>query len=194
MSTEDQLRWDTQYETLTGAEPPPAFLRDCLASYEASKAPGKALDIACGKGQNALYLAERGFTVTALDISSIALNQGRQRAQEHNLKIDWQQRDLETVALPQSEYDLVINFNYLQRSLIESIKGAVKLTGYVIFETFLIDQAAIGHPKNLDYLLKHNELLDCFRDFRVLRYREGKITDSGTACFRAGIFAQRFAA
>ena len=193
MSTEDQFRWDTQHQSLTSVEPPAGFLRDCLEGCDGPKAPGKALDIACGKGQNALYLAERDFAVTALDISSIALDQGRRRAQERNLEVDWRQCDLETVALPQSEYDLVIKINYLQRSLIEPMKGALKLNGYVICETFLIDQAAIGHPKKSDYLLKHNELLDFFRGFRVLRYREGKITDSGAACFRAGIFAQRIA-
>jgi hypothetical protein len=55
----------------------------------------------------------------------------------------------------------------------------------------LIDQAAIGHPKNPDYLLRHNELLECFDDFRVLFYREGKFADGATEAFRAAIFAQR---
>ncbi|MHA1879395.1 MAG: hypothetical protein ACTSYG_03275, partial [Candidatus Heimdallarchaeota archaeon] len=45
--------------------------------------------------------------------------------------------------------------------------------GMVVYETFIVDQARFGKPKNSDHLLKHNELLDLFRDFRCLRYREG---------------------
>jgi tellurite methyltransferase len=43
----------------------------------------------------------------------------------------------------------------------------------VVYETFIVDQAQFGKPKNLDYLLRHNEVLHMFRDFRCLRYREG---------------------
>ena len=194
MSTEDQVRWDARYQNQPVIEPPAAFLHDCLRSIDAPKARGEALDIACGKGQNALYMAHRGFAVTALDISTIALNQGRRRAQEFNLAINWQQCDLKTAELGRDKYKLVVNFNYLQRSLVAPIKRAVEPGGYVIFETYLIDQAAIGNPRNSDYLLKHNELLDFFREFRVLNYREGKVTDSHTNYFRAGIFAERIAA
>ena len=62
----------------------------------------------------------------------------------------------------------------------------------MIFETYSIDQQVIGHPANPNYLLAHNELLDHFRDFRVLYYREGKFSDGGEPSFRAGIFAQKF--
>ena len=71
------------------------------------------------------------------------------------------------------------------------IQQAVKPGGHVIFETYLIDQAAIGHPQNPDYLLQHNELLDCFRGFRVLSYHEGRYDHGSAPAFRAGIFAQR---
>jgi hypothetical protein len=60
-----------------------------------------------------------------------------------------------------------------------------------MFETYLIDQRAIGHPKNPEYLLAHNELLDHFRGLRVLLYREGKFVDALEPSYRAGIFAQK---
>jgi hypothetical protein len=88
-------------------------------------------------------------------------------------------------------YDLVLNFNYLQRSLLPQIKTSLKTGGVAIYETYLIDQKEFGHPKNPDYLLGHNELLDWFRDFRVLYYREGKFSDGGEAAYRAGILAQK---
>ncbi|MBI3063320.1 MAG: methyltransferase type 12, partial [Deltaproteobacteria bacterium] len=93
--------------------------------------------------------------------------------------------------LPEATYDLVVDFNYLQRSLIPQIKAALKPGGHVIFETYLIGQEMIGHPKNPAYLLRHNELLELFRDFRVLCYREGKLSDHGEASFRAGLLAQK---
>jgi hypothetical protein len=85
----------------------------------------------------------------------------------------------------------VINFNYLQRSLWPQIKNAVRVGGVVVYETYLIDQREIGHPKNPANLLGHNELLEAFRDFRVLYYREGKFSEGGDAAYRAGILAQK---
>ena len=191
MSTNDRIRWDRQYMNSPGAEQPSAFLREIVECDAWQVLSGKALDVACGNGRNAIYLAQCGFAVTALDISQVALAEGRRRAQQQKLQIDWQQRDLEASELDSGDFDLVINFNYLQRSLFRPIQQAVKRGGHVIFETYLIDQAEFGQPKNPDYLLQHNELLDLFRAFRVLSYHEGRCEDGGAPAFRAGIFAQR---
>jgi 2-polyprenyl-3-methyl-5-hydroxy-6-metoxy-1,4-benzoquinol methylase len=191
MTTNDRVRWDRRHGETHGAQEPSRFLQEIVDSDHWTLPRGKALDIASGKGRNALFLASRGFEVTAIDISAVALEQGRKRAEECSLSIAWQQTDLENIELAPAEYDLIVNFNYLQRSLIPQIKSAVKPRGHVIFETYLIDQQAVGHPKNPQYLLAHNELLERFREFRVLFYREGKFVDAGEASFRAGIFAQR---
>ena len=195
MSADDRMRWDEQHSKSLGTEQPSAFLREILESDAWMGLGGTALDIACGKGRNAIYLAQRGFAVTALDISAVALAEGRRRARRQDLLIDWHLCDLEAgeLALAGGDFDLIVNFNYLQPTLIRPIQQAVKPGGHVIFETYLIDQAAVGHPKNPDYLLRHNELLQCFGDFRVLSYREGKFADGAAAAFRAGIFAQRIA-
>jgi len=191
MATDDQIRWDKQHLNSPGAQSPSAFLRAIVESEAWPLPRGTALDVACGKGRNAIYLAQHGFVVTALDISQVALAEGQQRARQQNLQIEWQQCDLETSERVSGDFDLVINFNYLQRSLFRPIRRAVKRGGHVIFETYLIDQAEFGQPTNPDYLLQHNELLDCFRAFRVLSYREGRYDDGTTPAFRAGIFAQR---
>ena len=128
-----------------------------------------------------------------MDISAVALDEARKRAEMKQLRIDWRQTDLEAVWLDEAAYDLIVNFNYLQRSLIPHIKRAIKSGGHVVFETYLIDQKEHGHPKNPDYLLRHNELLERFREFRVLCYREGKFSDDGAASYRAGILAERIA-
>ncbi len=191
MSKDDEIRWDQQHSQSQIGEHPGSFLRQMMEDYALVLPRGRALDIACGKGRNALYLAELGFEVVALDISAVALEQGRKRAELKRLRIDWRQTDLEEVRLDEAAFDLVVNFNYLQRSLMGQIKRAVKSGGYVIFETYLIDQKEIGHPQNPAYLLGHNELLESFRDFRILYYREGKSADADVVSHRAGIAAQR---
>jgi tellurite methyltransferase len=193
MSTEDKVRWDKQHESTHGSVESCAFLREIFASEAWSIPAGRALDLACGKGRNALFLAERGFAVVAVDISPIALEEGTRRAAEKKLAVTWQQADLEQIQLDEDAYDLVLNFNYLQRSLIPPIKAALRVGGYVIFETYLIDQPAIGHPKNPAYLLQHNELLNWFLGYRVLCYREGRFSEGGEPAFRAGILAQKIA-
>ncbi|HEY7218041.1 MAG TPA: class I SAM-dependent methyltransferase [Candidatus Binatia bacterium] len=191
MSLDDQIRWDRQYLGSDGREEPAAFLKEILEAGHWDIAPGRALDIACGTGRNALFLAEKGFTVSAVDISRVGLALGARRAKERSLSISWQQADLESFQLPHAAYDLIMNINFLQRSLIPQIKSALIIGGHVIFETYLIDQQAIGHPKNPNYLLARNELLEHFRDFHVLYYREGKFADGDELAFRAGIFAQK---
>jgi len=191
MSLEDQVRWDRQHAASGGMEAPSSFLRQICEGDGWGIAPGRVLDLACGKGRNALYLATRGFDVTAIDIAAVALEAGRRQAEERSLPIHWQQADLESLQLPAAEYDLIVNINYLQRSLIPPMKTALKHGGHVIFETYLIDQQALGYPKNPDYLLAHNELLNQFRDFRVLWYREGKFRDTREPSFRAGIFGRK---
>jgi len=191
MSSDDQTRWDRQHSSTAGADQPSSYLRQILESDAWHIPRGIALDVAAGTGRNAIFLAEMGFTVAGIDISTVAIEKARRRADEKSLEISWLQADLEHIELSTDAYDLIVNFNYLQRSLFPQIRRALRPRGHVIFETYLIDQQAMGHPKNPAYLLDHNELLDHFRSFRVLCYREGKYTDGGGAAFRAGIFSRK---
>jgi len=191
MTTGDQVRWDRQHAAGHGSDHASGFLKEILLSDSWPIPRGRALDIATGKGRNAIFLAEHGFDVVAIDVSPVALDEARQRAAGKSLSISWQQADLERIELPEATYDLVVDFNYLQRSLIPQIKAALKPGGHVIFETYLIGQEILGHPKNPAYLLRHNELLELFRDFRVLCYREGKFSAGEETAFRAGILAEK---
>ena len=191
MATEDQKRWDEKHAGKGGDQPPSSFLTEILSSASWQIAPGRALDVAAGRGRNACFLAEKGFSVDAMDISEIALQEARKTAEAKGLAINFIQAELEQAALPTDAYDLIINFNFLERSLVPKMKNALKLGGHVIFETYLVDQRVLGHPRNPAFLLGHNELLELFRDFRVLRYREGKFVEQENTAFRAGLFAQK---
>jgi len=150
---------------------------------------GKALDIAMGEGRNAIYLAKNGFDVEGVDISEDAVNAALQNARENKVIIRTDIVDLEKdFQIKTNVYNVIICFNYLQRDLIPHMKAGLKTGGMLVYETFTIDQPKFGKPRNPDYLLKYNELLDMFRDFRCLRYREG-IIDNRKAV--ASIIAQK---
>ena len=191
MVIDDQKRWDERHASKHGHEEPSHFLQQIFQSHAWRIQPGKALDIATGRGRNALFLAEKGFNVEAMDISEVALEQARKAAGGKGLSITFRQADLDMVELPEAAYDLIVNLNFLQRSLVPKMKKALRLSGHIIFESYLIDQRVLGHPSNPAYLLGHNELLELFRDFRVLYYREGKFIESGQEAYRAGLFGQK---
>ena len=134
---------------------------------------GRVLDVAMGNGENAVYLAKMGFDVAGVDISLDAVNNALQLSHRMGVTIKADVADLEGgYSIEKDVYDVIICFRYLQRSLIPHIKAVLLNGGMVVYETFLVDQAQWGRPKNPDYLLQHNELLEMFRDFRCLRYRE----------------------
>ena len=137
---------------------------------------GRALDVAMGAGRNAIYLAKMGFDVEGVDMSPEAVNNALESARKAGITIRAQIADLDgDYHIEKSAFDVIVCFNYLQRSLIPQIKDGLRKGGMVVYETFIVDQAQFGKPKNPDYLLRHNELLDMFCDFRCLRYREGII-------------------
>jgi tellurite methyltransferase len=151
---------------------------------------GKALDIAMGTGRNALYLASLGCEVDGIDISPEAVQKALDTAQALGLHINAIVADMEKgdYRFEHGVYDLIVCFNYLHRPLIPAIKDGLKKGGVIVYETYLLEQAQYGKPKNPAFLLAHNELLDMFRDFRCLRYREGIIEGRGAV---AGIVAEK---
>jgi tellurite methyltransferase len=150
---------------------------------------GKVLDIAMGGGRNSVYLAQKGFDVEGVDNSLEAINLANALAKEKGVRITARQIDLETDTFIQEQaYDCVICFNFLQRSLFPFIIKGLRKNGVIVYETYIVDQAQFGRPKNPDHLLNHNELLELFRGFRVLRYREGIMGEEKAI---AGIVAQK---
>lgn len=168
----DKIFWDKKYETesyIFGKEPV-EFLREHVDLLSR----GKALDIAMGEGRNAVFLAKNGFDVDGCDISESAIKKALDLATENNVKIHAFVADLETYKLPKNTYDVIACFYYLQRDLVPQMKEALKPGGMMIYETYTIENRELGFegPKNKDYLLKPNELLDLFKDFKIIYYRE----------------------
>ena len=190
MAADERERWDSKHTAEQEPGEPAAFLRQIFQTGPWEIQPGRALDIATGKGRNALFLAEQGFTVDAIDISEVGLQQAQRQAEKQGLTLNWIQADLASFEFPDSAYDLILNINFLLRSLVPKMKKALRPGGYIIFDTYLIDQQDLGHPRNPAYLLNHNELLDLFRGFRILCYQEGKFFADGKESFRAELLGQ----
>ncbi len=152
---------------------------------------GKALDVACGRGRNALFLAEKGYSVTAVDASEEGLVQLREEARQRNLVIDLRQQDLETKPeLPGEEFDLVLQFFYLQRSLFPALKQAVKPGGVIVVRTFSHAGPWAGGPGHPEYALDEGELLRIFAGWEILLHEEG-LDKSHRGGGLAGIVARR---
>jgi len=183
-ASNDQTRWDKYYnmeDFLYGTEPIP-FLKDNISLLPKNK----ALDLAMGEGRNGVYLATQGFDVLGLDISPIGLNKAQQLAKHFNTTIQTRVVDLENYQLEKNSYDVIICTYYMQRDLFNQIKASLKPGGMVLIETFNSDYLKYSRfPKK--YLLKHNELLEIFKDFKVIRYQ---MYDDGKEAF-SSIIAQK---
>jgi tellurite methyltransferase len=136
--------------------------------------PGPVLDVAMGAGRNALYLAEQGFAVTGVDNSPEALRAAQEGARVLGVTLDALLGDLEGgYGIPAAAFQTIICFNYLHRPLLPALRAALCPGGIIVYETYIVDQTRFGPPRNPDHLLRYNELLDFFRDYRCLRYHEG---------------------
>ena len=141
----------------------------------------KALDVACGAGRHAVWLAENGWNVTTTDISLEALRRAQARASEQGVRLALYCQDLETASFPANYFDLIICFYYLQRDLFPVLNAALRPGGLIVYKTYTTDQQRFpGGPTHPLHLLQPQELLDAFLDFRVLSY-QGTVKDRGVA-------------
>jgi 2-polyprenyl-3-methyl-5-hydroxy-6-metoxy-1,4-benzoquinol methylase len=138
---------------------------------------GRVLDVACGRGRHALWLAAKGFDVRAIDRDAEAIRFVRDSAARVHLSIDAAVVDLETDPPPnlgESIYDVIVVFNYLHRPLFPALRAALKPGGRIFYETFTKAQAERGHPRNPAFLLADGELPRLLAPLAILRSREGE--------------------
>jgi 2-polyprenyl-3-methyl-5-hydroxy-6-metoxy-1,4-benzoquinol methylase len=133
---------------------------------------GKALDVAMGTGRNAIFLAAHGYEVDGIDFSEVAVEKVQSFAQKESLSINAAQADLSSYQIAEETYEVILNFYFLERSLIPRIKKALTPGGMLLFETYTVEQPQYGRPHNPAYLLKPNELLNSFMDLYIIYYHE----------------------
>jgi tellurite methyltransferase len=150
---------------------PAAFLAEAVAGLPR----GRALDVACGTGRDAVFLALEGFDVEAWDHDGPALDRARDLARRHGAAIRTVRADLETAEppeLPDSAFALVACFRYLHRPLLPAIGRALAPGGHLVYETFRQGQERFGRPCRPRFLLRPGELREAFGSLEILRYEE----------------------
>lgn len=163
--------------------------RDVLPRCIAGAHAPRALDVACGRGRHALWLAAAGFEVEAVDRDTEALTALARRASELGLGAATRVADLEQPAtsLGVACYDLVVVFRYLHRPLFPAIRRALRPGGVLVYETFTAAQATRGRPTNPAFLLQSGELRALVAPLEVVRQHEGDVGGE----MLAGVVARR---
>lgn len=146
-----------------------------LSNIDLIPRAGRALDVACGRGRHALFLAARGWTVRALDRDGRSIDTLRSVAARRGLAVQADVVDLEAgeVDLGREAYDLIVVVHYLHRPLFPALLRALAPDGYLLYETFTVDQARRSRPSNPDFLLRHGELRERLAPLAILRERDG---------------------
>ena len=185
-------RWNERYAR-QGAQPfaraPSGWL---VAHRELLAGGGRALDVACGDGRNALYLAQLSYAVDAIDVSDVAIDALRAAARERGLPIAPRVVDLEREPLPEGPYDAIVVVNFLQRDLFGALQDALAPDGLLLYETLSrahVDE--LGHDFNPAYLLERGELPRAFPGLEVVDEREGVVGEPGAERGIASIVARR---
>jgi len=169
MSEQDRKKWNLRYaEDSYHKNNPVTLVEDWLPSLPV----GKALDVACGPGRNAILLAQAGYRVDAIDISREGLNQARQKTENQGLSINWIEHDLDEPYQFDMDYDLIIVLWYVNLALITRLCGCLAPGGHLLCEEHLITDLEVTGPRSLDYRVAPGVLREAVSGVEVLLCEE----------------------
>jgi len=134
---------------------------------------GRALDLACGTGSDAVFLAKHGLSVDAWDISDTVIEKLSLYALDNGLPISAEARDINVQPPGKNLYDVIAVAHYLERDLMPVLIQSLKPGGLIFYQTFSkVVTPSYSGPKNPAFRLDENELLDLFSDLQIVVYRE----------------------
>ena len=187
MSEAEHADWDDCHRGKQPGAPEP-FLAAMLARIPR----GVVLDVAAGRGRNSLPLARAGMRVVAVDFSVEAMRLLAATTRSERLAIWPMVANLDNFHLKDESLDAIVNINFLDRALFPKFERALRPGGILIADTFLVDQAALGHPSDPHFLLAHGELRALAGRLEIEEYREGLVTyPNGERAYRASIVARQ---
>ena len=173
----DVAKWDSKYRARGGvAGGSPDTLLDTQRNLLSGG--GRALDLACGVGHNALHLARCGYEVLGVDCSIEGLLIASDAARRLALRVHLLAADLDEFPLPVRAFELVVVFRYLNRGLVSSIARALAPGGLLIYQTFNRNFLREYPGFNRDYVLGPGELASLFPSLAPVETND---TDPGDA-------------
>ena len=180
----DRLKWNRKYRHEALADEPAGI----VGAYAHLAPLGRALDVACGNGRNACYLAARGFTVDAVDIAL----EGLRRFACRSTRIQRICADLDDFVIPPEQYRLIVNTRFLDRRLFPKLQAGLRPGGVLIFESYRTSPAGVSDgPHRPEHLLKPGELRRAFERLRIVFYREQPSLQAGAPAMKASLVAVR---
>ena len=142
------------------------------------------IDLACGEGQNGLFLADKGLPIIFADQSDSALQSVDNALSGINSASQTWLVDLEQPGINPLEHKLfsaALVFRYLHRPLMPALLESIAPGGLIIYETFTIDNRQFGRPNRSDFLLQPSELKNYFNNWEILHYFEGILSNPDRA-------------
>jgi len=161
----DREKWNQRYSDEPGVMPAPDPF---LVQHSDLLRSGRSLDVACGRGGNAIFLAQSGYVVDAVDISDIALAKLQVYAEQRGLNIRCVLADLDYFTFAKESYDLVAVFYFFSEPLLPSIKHALRRDGLLFYATYNERHTSVQPGFNPDYLVDPQALARYFSDFEIL--------------------------
>lgn len=189
MSQLDREKWNRRYAEDSYRKTNPVTL---LEEWLPKLPVGRALDVACGAGRNALYLAGAGFTVDAIDISHDGLKLAQQQAESQSLSINWIEHDLDENYTFEMNYDLIVIMWYVNQALIARLCDCLASGGYLLCQEHLVtDQESIG-PGNANFRVSPGALRSAVSELNIMFYQESVETmASGDSVASARVVARK---
>jgi len=155
----DREKWDTRYRDAASPGDPARVLTEFAHLLPTT---GRALDLACGLGANALFLAARGLEVHAWDLSSVAIERLAHGARARGLTVRAEVRDVVAAPPDPGLFDVIVVAHFLERSLAPAIADALRPGGLLYYQTWTRTRVDETGPRNDAYRLEDGELLRLF--------------------------------
>ncbi len=195
MSSADQERWNERYAQGAYGQRthPSAFLQSRLEQLTLPSS-AKVLDVACGAGRNAIYLAALGMDVCAIDGSHVAIEQGQARAERMGVDVHWAVADLEA-GLPASiatDFDLIVMVRFVNLALLRMLSQRLNPGGYLLVEQHLVSTAKVGGPGRAAFRVPRGALQEATQSLCCVVCEEGLVMDpDGKPMALSRLIAQR---
>jgi SAM-dependent methyltransferase len=182
--TSDRDKWNRKYREAQF----PTTASGIVQAFYHHAPVGRALDLACGNGRNACFLAARGFDVDAVDISE----EGLRRFVCRSPAINRICQDMDAFRIQPLRYQLIVNTRFLMRHLFPFIQEGLAPGGVLLFETYLQDKEdRPGRKFGRHHLLKDGELRHAFPALQTIAYGEGASRQKDAPSRKAFLVAVR---